>query len=415
MEMILSYKFQLLPSRSQIIQLEKYFSIGKYFWNYINILDQLHYQKTKKSFSNYDLQKFIKTYRDNNNEEAKLLHVHLFQEICTRYANSRSNAILKFKSGLSEYIEIPKIKDDNLKSLRFKELGNGCNIKSNKVRFNKLNIRFNKIREIEGNIKTLQIKKVSKNKYELIVTSGVDKDFSENIKSNILNNYSNEVRIIHSNRVIKDTKIVGIDVGLEKIATLSTGKVYGNPRHLKKYEKRLTELKEEMSRRIKGSKRYEKTRALFQKKHEKVKNARRDYLHKVSKEIVLTCETIVVENLNIKDMLENEKIYSNVKKSMSDASWGILYFMLKYKSQKYGKTYAEVNPAYTTQECSNCRNIEKKDLNEREHFCKKCFERMDRDLNSAIVIRSRYIKSKGLEQTLEIKSENHIPCVAWCG
>ena len=391
--MKLSYKFQLLPSKSQAVQLEKFLHIGRDFWNYIVELDQKNYSDTGKSYSAYDLHDFIKDYRKVNNN-AELLHVHLYQKLCTRYTDAKSVALRKWKRKESERFEPPKVKEHELlRSLTFKQYKNGCKISGNKVRFNKLNIRFNKHCEIEGEIKTVQIKRITEGRFELIVVSEVEKDFTEVLKPSILDNYPNCVRIIKNNRTT-DTTVVGIDVGLEKLATLSTGKVYENPRHLKKHEAKLKELKEKKKRQVKGSKRQKKTEVLFQKKHEKVRNCRRDYLHKISKEIVLTCDTIVVEDLNIKQMQMSDGIYSRVKKSMSDASWGILFFMLKYKSSKYNKQFATVDPKYTTQECSCCGNIQKKELGEREHNCISCGEKMDRDLNSAIVIRNRYLKGK---------------------
>jgi len=414
--MILSYKFQLLPSKSQEIQLDKFLNIGKNFWNYVLDLDQEHYKNKKddeKTYSDYDLHKFINNFKDQNKDLTKL-HMHLYQEICTRYVYARSNAIKKYKSGLSNHLELPKIKEESLKSLKFKQYNNGCKIQGNKVIFNKLTLKFRKHIEIEGDIKTIQIKKVYKNKYELIVTCCVNKEF--------ISKYSElkeNIRFIKDNRAIKDTKVIGIDLGLEKLVTLSTGKVYENPRHIKKYEKRLEELKEIMNSRKKDSKRYEKARMLFQKKHEKIKNSRDNYLHKVSKEIVLTCgTTLVAEKLEVKKMLESTKIYNPVKKSIADASWARLFFFLDYKCNKYGKTFIQLNPAYSSQECYNCGNIKEKKLSERVHNCEKCGERgLDRDLNSALVLRKRYlgINNTKARNVPSFNHENPIPCEAWGG
>ena len=142
--MILSQHFQLLPSPSQVVQLEKILSLGRLFWNYILDLDQNHFLINNKSLSKSDLEHLVKSYKLLSNDN-NLLHTHLYQNIIKRYCDSRSNAFRKFKSKQSKILEFPKFKKDEfLNSLTFKEYNNGCNIKGNKVKFNHLFIKFNK-------------------------------------------------------------------------------------------------------------------------------------------------------------------------------------------------------------------------------------------------------------------------------
>jgi putative transposase len=387
-----TFHFPLQPSNSQVIQLENILSVGKEFWNYIVKLDRDSYTETKKGCSKKTLEHLVKNYKslsENNN----LIHTHLYQNIITRFDNSRSLAFKKFKSSHkpNKKLELPKLKEEKfISSLLFKEYGNGAKIIGNKVKFNGLIIPFHKYTEINGNIKTIQIKRINSKRFVLILVCDIGNDISkENYHNKIMNNFQDYVYCINQDGIIRDEKIIGIDLGIEKLATCSNGLVFKNPKHLKQVEKQLKCLRDKKKRQIAGSTRYQKTCDQIRKLEEKVKNCRKDYLHKVSKELVLKFDTIVIEDLNITSMMENDHIYSLIKKYMSDASWGMLGFMLQYKCDKYGKRLIKVGPEYTSQECSECGNIQKKELSERKHSCEKCGCKMDRDLNAAINIRNR--------------------------
>lgn len=383
-----AYHFPLKPSSSQVVQLEMILSLGKDFWNYLIEADKLNYETIGKSFSRKELCRFVKIFKASSEERNKL-HTHLYQKISDLYYNSRSNAFRKLKDKKSKRLEFPKVKE-KIKSLIFKEYGNGCKITGNKVKFNHLTIRFNKFEEIKGNIKTIQIKKKYKNSYTLIITVDLpDEVSSETYSEKILNQYQSSIRYIDS-EFNSDNDFIGIDAGIEKLLVCSNGMVVENPKHIKKCEKDIKRLKDKLKGQQKGSNRYNKTLLLLEKKHEKVKNIRKDFLHRISKELVLTCGTgIIIEDLNIAQMQRSKKIYSVVKKYISDASWGHLYFFVEYKCAKYGKVLIKVKPEYTSQTCYHCGDVKEKELGERTHNCEKCGFTMDRDQNSALVIRAK--------------------------
>jgi transposase len=109
-------------------------------------------------------------------------------------------------------------------------------------------------------------------------------------------------------------------------------------------------------------------------------------------------------------MKENDKIYSIIKRYMTDAAWAELAFMLQYKCLKYGKILKKVAPEYTSQICHNCGNIKKKELSERLHNCEKCGSKIDRDFNSALVILQRYKRlGTNLQGALGNQGELRIP------
>lgn len=175
---------------------------------------------------------------------------------------------------------------------------------------------------------------------------------------------------------------VGIDVGLESFATLSTGEKVENPRWYRKQEQRLKQTQ----------RRYSKSKSKRQRKklsqlHAKTQRQRQDFLHKLSHRLSDDFSLIAVEKLNIKNMTANN--HNGLNKSIHDAGWGTFLGMLRYKVEKTGSKLVEVNPAYTSQQCAACGQLVPKILSLRVHDCPHCHFRCDRDLNAAFVIVSK--------------------------
>jgi putative transposase len=172
---------------------------------------------------------------------------------------------------------------------------------------------------------------------------------------------------------------VGIDVGLENLATLSNGEVISNPRHLYKGEERLRLLHRRVSRKKKGSKNRGKAIRRLAVQHLKVSNQRTDFLHKISKKLATKYGTIVVEKLNIKNMLLNH----HLAKSISDAGWNILINMLSYKEVTLGGQLVKVSAKNTSKTCSKCGTIISMPLAKRKFSCPICGFVAHRDLNAS--------------------------------
>ena len=123
-----------------------------------------------------------------------------------------------------------------------------------------------------------------------------------------------------------DGKAIGIDLGLTDFAITSDGSKYDNPRHLKRHEGNLKRKQRKLSRKKVGSKNRNKARLKVAKVHSKIARVREDFLHKLSRKIVNENQVIVVEDLAVKDMVNNH----NLAKAISDVGWGQFCTMLKY-------------------------------------------------------------------------------------
>ncbi|WP_316153446.1 transposase [Cupriavidus sp. BIC8F] len=171
---------------------------------------------------------------------------------------------------------------------------------------------------------------------------------------------------------------VGIDLGLKDLATLSNGEKIGNPRHLGQLEQALA----------KAQRARKKRRAT--NLHARVKNARRDFLHKLSHRIVRDFDYIAVGNVNAAGLAR-----TSMAKSVIDAGWSSFRTMLAYKAIAHGVWYEEVDERFTTQVCSSCDAMPPErpkgiaDLGIRQWVCSECGAVHDRDVNAALNILAR--------------------------
>lgn len=184
--------------------------------------------------------------------------------------------------------------------------------------------------------------------------------------------------------------ILAADMGLKRFAVIGGqdwSEEVENPRWIRLHAKRLRRLQQSLSRKQydkkshKGSRNWEKAQKRVAAEQRKVKNQRKDFQHKLSRKIADRYSAFLCEDLNIKGMVKNRKL----AKEISSAAWGQFFTMVKYKLQRQGKWFVQVDRWFaSSQTCSCCgyKNPEVKDLGVREWTCPHCGARHDRDENA---------------------------------
>lgn len=196
---------------------------------------------------------------------------------------------------------------------------------------------------------------------------------------------------------------VGIDLGIESFATLSTGEQIENPRHVEKTAKKLAWSQRQLSRKVKGSANRRKARKKVALRHLKTARTRRHFHYQTALRIVRAFDFIAVEDLNIKGLAGGM-----LAGSVASVAWGAFLLILIAKAEEAGRQVEKVDPRYTSQDCSGCGAREKKLLSQREHCCTKCGLIAHRDHNAAIniLLRARGPKVTPVESDGALRSRN---------
>lgn len=236
-------------------------------------------------------------------------------------------------------------------------------------------IRLFQHREIEGKIKTCTVKRDVDSWY---VSFSVEMDAQPPLEPT--------------------GQSIGIDVGLKSLITLSNGDQIEPPKYLRQSEEKLAKAQRELSRKKKGSNNQDKQRTEVARIHRHIRNQRKDFAHKVSRNLVDAYDVIVFEKLQITNMVKNH----HLAKSIVDAGWGLLINFTKVKAEWAGQIVHQVDPKRTSMECSKCGHIQKMPLSQRTYNCPECGNVMDRDHNAAINILNRVPTDSGDLKPVEL-------------
>jgi len=191
---------------------------------------------------------------------------------------------------------------------------------------------------------------------------------------------------------IDENRAIGIDVGLKVFATISSGKEnvldeVKNPRFFKKSLSKLRYHSKQFSKKVKKSKNSSKARLKLSKVHTRVKNQRNDFVQKLSTQMIKSHDIFCIESLDISSLLaKSSKKHS---RAISDASWRSFLHCLKYKAEECGKHIVEAGKYFpSSQLCSSCWHQKEMPLELRIYECPNCGLKIDRDYNSAIVLKA---------------------------
>ena len=350
-----NYKFNLSPKKRHVNRLQETLNSCRFVYNQILEKRNTHWKETKKTLSCFDCQKLIK-----NIELKTPLHSQVLQNVSVRVDLAYLGFFrrLKNKDGKAGF---PRFKSsDRYDSFTFPQTGFA--LKDKKLWMSKIGeIRINLHRKVEGKIKTLTIKREGTHWYAI---------------------FSCEVEVKVKEKKWK--RATGIDFGCKDFVTCSDGTTIPNPHFLKQSQEELSKIQGKYSKlklKPRDDKQKIKTKKSLVKLHCKVKNQRKDFLHKLSKQFVEEYSHICIENIKPSQLLNDN--WRSVNRSIIDSGWTTFRQMLHSKAVEAGCEVVNVNPAYTSQMCSGCGNIVKKELSERQHKCNICGLDIGRDLNAA--------------------------------
>ncbi|MGW0643205.1 RNA-guided endonuclease InsQ/TnpB family protein [Streptomyces badius] len=188
------------------------------------------------------------------------------------------------------------------------------------------------------------------------------------------------------------TNAVGIDAGITSLVTLSTGEKITNPRHERKDRARLAKAQRNLAKKTKGSNNRAKARRKVAKVHARIADRRRDHLHKLTTRLVRENQTIVIEDLTVRNMVKNHSL----ARAISDAAWTTMRGMLEYKCAWYGRDLVAIDRWFPSSKlCSACGTLQgKMPLHARTWTC-ACGVTHDRDVNAA-----KNVLAEGLSVTV---------------
>lgn len=363
--MTTTYKFRLYPKKEQLDKLDLSLEICRQTYN--NLLSGLDERFTKNELQNYILDLKVV------NPEMSNVHSKVLQMENQRLFSNLSSLSQRKKQG--NKVGRLRFKGKNwFKTFTYNQSGfKLTHLKSKKgvLFLSKIgDIPIKLYRQVEGNVKNITLKK-SLNKWYASITTDA------NIKRQC------------------GTGEIGIDVGIENYIYDSNGNAYENPKHFDNYHQKLKIAQQDLSRKKKVSHNRRKARLKVAKLHEKISNARNDFIHKLSTKLIRENKFIAIEKMNIKNLMG----ISYNAKNIADASWGKLSMYLHYKAENAGCAVIDVDPAYTTRDCNFCgfRN-RKLFLWQREFCCEKCGKELPRDYNSALNILARGKELASLEK-----------------
>lgn len=350
-EILKAYKVRLYPNPEQAISMNKTFGCVRVIWNHLvanfNSYRTDHYVERfseKEIKANPDLY-FLSEVSAATLQQKRMDFVETKKQFFNKKRKIRIGRMKFKKKGQKQSYRLPNQKfkvftDDGL--IQLEKIG-------------KVKAVFD--REIAGELRSVTVSKDPSGKYFASIL----------VKTNV-------------NLLPLTGRSVGIDVGLKDLFIMSNGDVVNNPRWFRENQSKLAKAQRHLSRKKKGSNRYEKQRIKVARLHEKVRNQRSYFLHNMTKTLVEEFDLISVEDLNVAGMKK-----SNLGKSISDAGWSEFTRQLEYKSKWYGKTFFKIDRFYpSSQICSLCNHRDgKKSLDVRHWVCSNCGTHHDRDLNAA--------------------------------
>ena len=364
--MLKAYKYRIYPNKKQEEQIQKTFGCCRFVYNRTLAYRKDKYEKDKESMNKISCNNYV-------NQVLKKEYEWLKEVDKFALTNSIYNMDSAYQKFFIEHTGYPKYKSKHNHYKSYSTNFTNCNIEvyfhNNKIKLPKLKwIKARVHREFMGKIKSATISQVPSGKYYVSI-------------------------LVEANHIPLESTggCVGFDLGIKDLLIASNGEKKENPKHIKKYDNKLTKEQRKLSHKKKGSKNWNKQRIKVARIHEKIHNTRIDNLHKISHKLISENQVIVSEDLAVSNMVKNH----NLAKAISDCGWHELIRQISYKSDWNNRQYVKIGRfTKSSQPCNVCGyiNVDTKNLSVREWTCPQCGVTHDRDINAAINILSEGLR-----------------------
>ncbi len=365
--MLKTYKYRLFPTKKQQTILHK--TLDECCWLYNHFLEQrkTSWEEKKKSI-NYYAQAVSCVKLKQDRQSLSDVHSQVLQNVAIRVDLAFKAFFRRVKQGQKK-VGYPRYKGKGwYNSITYPQVG--FKIENNTLNLSKIgDVKIKLHRPVKSNIKTCSIRRQNGKWYTCL---------------------SCEVQIKH---LRKSKKVVGIDVGCETLAALSTKEKIANPCFFNTDQKALAKSQRKLFKQKKKSPERKKVKKVVARIHERIANRRNNFCHQETRKLVNRFGIICIEDLSINKMRENN--FRSINRNIGDAAWGQFVQYLAYKAENAGRQLIKVNPAYTSQTCSKCGYRKAKKLSDRIYHCSNCGFEIDRDHNASLNILALGLQSIG--------------------
>ncbi len=358
-----TYRYRIYPNSEQRQELARTFGCSRWVYNWALETKTKAYYQDEESLSFTDLSSRLTSKKKEEETEwlSEVSAVTLQQSL-----RNLNQAFTNFFEGRAEY---PSFKSKKAgQTARY--VGTAFDIREEngkrKLRLSKMpgliNIRWS--RELPSEPSSCTVTKNAAGQYHVCFVC------TEEVR-----------RLPRVNGEGGDLEFVGVDLGIESLAVLSTGEKVGNPRWFENEYKRLRCEQQKLSRKEKGSNNWERQRKRVAKVHQRIQDRRKDFIEKLTTRLVEKFDVIVVEDLSVKNMQQNGKLARHI----TQAGWSQIVRRLRDKCKWYGRTLVIADKWFpSSQRCSECGHVDgKKSLDVRDWTCDECGTCHDRDINAA--------------------------------
>ncbi|SIO44337.1 RNA-guided endonuclease InsQ/TnpB family protein [Nitrosomonas cryotolerans] len=392
-----AFKSRLNPNSDQVQKMVEFAGANRFVWNKALAMNLFRLEQKQPLLWYNELSFWLKLWKSSEDYGfLKTVHSQPLQQ-------ALKNLEKAFKDGFDKkqpLKRIPKFKKKGLSdSFRYPQ-GFKLEQESSKVFLPKIGwVKYRNSRQVIGDVKNMTISRKGSYWYVSIQTE-----------------YETELKR-HSS-----TSMIGVDMGVTRFATLSDGSYVEPLNSFRKLSKKLAFEQRKLSKRVRFSANWKKQKQIITRLHERIANARLDFLHKTSTEISKNHAMVVVENLKIGNMSKsakgsvekhgkNVKAKSGLNKSILDQGWGMFVSFLEYKQACSGGDVLKVNPQYTSQTCPRCQHVSRDNRKSQSAFeCTECGFKANADLVGALNVleRGHRLLACGVETLVSSKKQEPV-------